>query len=487
MDDHVLQQLLTDLERDTGADVAEAFATLVVDYFAETRSGLGRVSTARSPADLALRFDEPMPQLGHPLADVLARLERDVLPDCNRLTHPRSMGHQVSAPLPVAVWTEALTAALNQSGAVWEMSPVGTIIESQVVRWMCALAAYGPEAGGTFTSGGTEATFAGLLAARQAALPDAWTQGVGANPPAVVCGEHAHYGVARAIGELGIGTDHAVVVPSRDFHMDVAALERALDRLRADGRQVMAVVATAGTTATGSFDDLEAIGRLCEDRGLWLHVDGAHGASALFSSAHRPRVAGIHRARSIAWDPHKMMLMPLTASVVLVQDEGDLEAAFSQHAPYLFHARSGERNWDQGLRSFTCSRRIDAFKVWVAIQRYGSSGLGALYDHLCATARRLHEAILDRPRFRALHAPESNILCFQYVGDGSLADDRLDPLNLDLRTAYNREGDGWITSTVLGGRRVLRATLMNPRTMAGDLGRVLDGLEQLGAALLRKP
>jgi L-2,4-diaminobutyrate decarboxylase len=245
-------------------------------------------------------------------------------------------------------------------------------------------------------------------------------------------------------------------------------------------------VATAGTTATGSFDDLEEIGRLCEERGLWLHVDGAHGASALLSPAHRARVAGIQRARSIAWDPHKMMLMPLTASVVLVRHEGDLQAAFSQQAPYLFHARDGERQWDQGLRSFTCSRRIDALKVWVAIQRYGSTGLGALYDHLCATARLLYGATLDRPRFRALHEPESNILCFRHVGDGSMSDDRLDILNLDLRTAYNREGDGWITSTVLGGRRVLRATLMNPRTTAGDLARVLDGLEKLAADLLRK-
>jgi L-2,4-diaminobutyrate decarboxylase len=397
------------------------------------------------------------------------------------------MGHQVSAPLPVAVWTEALTAALNQSGAVWEMSPVGTIIETQVVRWMCELAGFGAEGGGTFTSGGTEATFAGLLAARQAARPDAWRTGIGAHPPVVVCGEHAHYGVARAIGELGIGTDNTVAVPSVDYRMDVAKLEQALDTLRAEGRQVMAVVATAGTTPTGSFDDIEAIGRLCEHRGLWLHVDGAHGASALLSPAHRARLAGVHRARSIAWDPHKMMLMPLTASVVLVRHERDLEAAFSQQAPYLFHAREGERNWDQGLRSFTCSRRIDAFKVWVAIQRYGASGLGALYEHLCAIAGAFHDAILARPRFEALHAPESNILCFRYVGDGSITGDRLDALNLELRTIYNREGDGWITSSVLGGRRVLRVTMMNPRTTAADLARVLDGLEAVGSRLLGTP
>jgi L-2,4-diaminobutyrate decarboxylase len=482
-----LVRLLSDLERDGAADAAAGFAALVAGYFAATRTGEGRVSTAHTPAEIASRFEEPLPAQGQPLVGVLARLARDVLPDCNRLSHPRAMGHQVSAPLAVAVWTEALTAALNQSAAVWEMSPVGTAIETQVVRWLCDLAGMGPAAGGTFTSGGTEATFAGLLAARHAALPDAWRRGVGADPPVVVCGEHAHYAVARAVGELGLGTDRSVVVPSRGFRMDVGALERALDELATRGRSVMAVVATAGTTATGSFDDLEAIGRLCEARGVWLHVDGAHGASALFSPAHRARVAGLHRARSIAWDPHKMMLMPLTASVVLVREERDLQAAFSQQAPYLFHAGDGGRPWDQGLRSFACSRRVDALKVWVALQRHGASGFGALYDHLCATAQALHDAIGERPDFEALHAPESNILCFRFVGDGSLPLAHLDALNVELRARYNRGGDGWITTTALGGRRVLRATVMNPRTTRDDLERVLDGLSALAATAARSP
>ena len=480
--------VFSELGADERVEAAESFARMVARYFADTRDSSGRVSTPLSPADLARRFAEPMPSQGRPLAEVLSRLEHDVLPDCNRLTHPRSMGHQVSAPLPVAVWTEALTGAVNQSGAVWEMSPVGTVIETQVVRWMCDLAGFDAAAGGTFTSGGTEATFAGLLAARQAAIPDVWTNGVGPNPPVVVCGEHAHYGVSRAIGELGLGTSRAVVVPSRNFCMDADALAQALDRLARDGTKVMAVVATAGTTATGSFDDLEAIGRLCEERGLWLHVDGAHGASALLSVTHRHRLAGIHRARSIAWDPHKMMLMPLTASVVLVRDEADLEAAFSQRAPYLFVAqasslRSHDRRWDQGLRSFTCSRRVDALKVWVAIQRHGADGLAALYDHLCANACALHAAVLSRRDFEALHEPQSNILCFRYVGDRSADAERLDAVNLLAREEYNRAGTGWITTTMLGGRRVLRTTLMNPRTTARDLEATLEDLAQIAATL----
>ena len=475
--------ILSDLESDSSLAVAQAFVAVVARYFAETRGGSGRVSTPLTADDLARRFGEPLPRGPQDIEAVLARLERDVLPDCNRLTHPRSMGHQVSAPLPVAVWTEALTAAVNQSGAVWEMSPVGTVIEAQVVRWMCALAGFGPDAGGTFTSGGTEATFAGLLAARQAAVPDAWKKGVGANPPVVVCGEHAHYGVARAIGELGLGTDNACVIPSKAFKMDVDALGRELDRLSREGRLVMAVVATAGTTATGSFDDLESIGRLCEERDVWLHVDGAHGASALLSPTHGHRLAGVQRARSIAWDPHKMMLMPLTASVVLVRDEADLEAAFSQRAPYLFHAGAGSRSWDQGLRSFTCSRRIDAFKVWVALQRHGADGLGALYDHLCSNARLMHAAVVAHPEFAAIHEPESNILCFRYVGLEAVAENRLDALNLRMREEYNRSGTGWITTTMLGGRRVLRVTLMNPRTTAADLERTLADLAEIGKQL----
>ena len=241
----------------------------------------------------------------------------------------------------------------------------------------------------------------------------------------------------------------------------------------------MAVVATAGSTATGSFDDLDRIGRLCEAHGLWLHVDGAHGASALFSPTHRPRLAGLERARSIAWDPHKMMLMPLAASVVLVRDERDLEAAFSQKAPYLFHGRG----WDQGVRSFQCSRRLDAMKVWVALQRYGASGFGAVYDRLCDTARELHAAVARRPDFEPLHEPESNILCFRYRGGGSLGPEAQDALNLRLRQEYNRSGEGWITTTLLGGRRVLRCAIMNPRTTAGDVARVLDGLAALAPSL----
>jgi L-2,4-diaminobutyrate decarboxylase len=175
----------------------------------------------------------------------------------------------------------------------------------------------------------------------------------------------------------------------------------------------------------------------------------------------------------VAWDAHKMMMLPLASGMVLVRDEADLTQAFAQHAPYLFHQPAGERAWDQGTRSFQCSRRADAIKLWVALQRYGTAGIASLYDRQCETTRVLFERIRARRDFEAMHEPEGNILCFRWVGDGTTGDDALDAINLEVRTRYNRSGRGWVTTTVLGGRRVLRVTLMNPRTGAEHLDRLL--------------
>jgi L-2,4-diaminobutyrate decarboxylase len=191
-----------------------------------------------------------------------------------------------------------------------------------------------------------------------------------------------------------------------------------------------------------------------------------------------------------------MLLAPLSAGMLLVRDERDLERAFTQEAPYIFSAGAGEggapdgapapasaARWNQGPRTFLCSRRADALKVWVALQRYGASGLGELYDHLCGLAERLYQLIAARADFEAMHGPESNILCFRWVGAGTRDDASLDRLNAELRERYNRSGSGWITTTVLGGRRVLRVTVMNPRTAAEHLERLVDGLAAEAARL----
>lgn len=486
----MIEDILAELEADTSLETGKEFAAVTARYFKSTREGRGPVSTPRTAEELQSRFDEAFPDTGKTASEILARLERDVLADANKYCHPMYMGHQTSAPLAVGVWMESIISALNQSVAVWEMSPTATLIEHRIVSWLAELAGYGDGAGGTMTSGGTEANFTAMLAARNAALPNAWEDGVGSNPPVVVYGEHAHYAVTRAVGQLGLGRRNSISIASRNYKLDIDLLVGALDRLRDDGKRVMAVVATAGTTATGSFDDLEAIGTICAERGIWLHVDGAHGASALLSAKPPHALNGLRHSRSLAWDPHKMMLLPLAAGMVLVRDEGDLERAFAQQAPYLFHSGKSTRIADQGIRSFQCSRRADVLKLWAVIQRFGKNGLGALYDHLCRTARLLYDAIENRDDFENIHEPESNILCFRYLGRAgkpNVASEaeikRIDELNRTLRPLYNREGTGWITATVLEGRPVLRVTMMNARTNRTHVQALLDGLAVKGKEL----
>lgn len=471
MTDPRTAELLAALEADTSFEAGAQFLKIASDYFARTRTGEGPVSTRLTKREITARFDEPIPMGMTPLADVAQRVERDVMPDIIQLMHPKYMGHQVSAPLAAAVWTDVLISAINNSQAVWEMSPVTTVIEERVIGWMCQLAGYGPGAAGTFTSGGTEATFTALLAARAAKYPDAWRTGwFGKQPPVLVHGEHAHYAVQRAAGAMGLGTDNCIAVGSTpEFKMDPALLAETLERLRREGRDVLAVVATAGCTAVGAFDDLEAIADLCDKYGHWLHVDGAHGASALLSEKHKWRVKGIHRARSLAWDPHKMMLMPLSAGMVLVKSGKDLERAFAQSAPYLFHGADSEVELspDLGKRSFQCSRRADALKVWVSLQRFGVGGIGALYDALCDSAMALHAELSAQPVVRPLHLPESNVVTWI----PRLSEDRDVALT---RARLHLEAHTWVTVTKLAGETCLRVTLMNPRSGASAAARSGD-------------
>ena len=483
-------ELLAMLEADTTLEAARPILELAASYFADTRRGEGPVSTWHSAQVIADRIAGPMPRGARALPDVARRLSSLLLEDVNRLAHPMYIGHQVSAPLPAAVWTDALISALNQSQAVREMSPSFTPLEHQVIAWMTDLVGWDEQAGGTMTSGGTEATFAALLAARSRAVPDVWTNGLGANPPVVVCGEHTHYAVSRAAGEMGLGLARVIVIPSRALRMDTDALGERLAALRVSGTRVMAVVATAGCTATGSFDDLDVVADLCDefadDRGpLWLHVDAAHGGAAILSAQHRHRVKGLVRARSLAWDPHKTLLLPLSAGMVLVRDQDELTRAFTQAAPYLFSSGSDAQIWDMGPRSFQCSRRADVLKLWVAIERYGSDNLARLYDRLCRMAQTLHGLLSARSDFRPLLEPTSNILCFAWTPSG-VADADLDTLTDALRERYNRSGRGWITATTLDGRRVLRITVMNARTNETHLAALVDGLSAEAALILHK-
>jgi L-2,4-diaminobutyrate decarboxylase len=418
-----------------------------------------------------------------------------------RLHHPRYLGHQVPPPLPGAALADLVAALLNNGMAVYEMGPTATPMELAVVGWMARQLGFrssgaedgsGVSAAGVLTSGGSLGNLTALLAARQARAGfDAWTDGDHGGPPlAVLCTAQAHYSVSRAIRMMGWGDGGAAVVEVDDrWRMRPDAIAGAIARAEAAGRRVIAVIASAGSTGTGAFDPLDAIADVCAERGLWLHVDGAHGASAALSPRHRPLLAGIERADSVTWDAHKLMAMPALITAVIFRDARRSYEPFAQEASYLYASGRGEggAEWfNLGLRTLECTKRMMSIIVYAALEAYGTRLFRDYVERCFELGAELARRIDAAPDFELTASPECNIVCWRWRPAGGPADDAgLDALQAAVRRRVLERGRYYVLQTRLGGRTVLRAALMNPLIEEIDLDGLLDEIRTCGAAEFR--
>jgi L-2,4-diaminobutyrate decarboxylase len=381
-----------------------------------------------------------------------------------RLHHPGCMGHQVSVPPAPASVADFILGATNNGTAIREMAPPGTALEKVVISWMLSKLGWNPgSSDGVLVSGGSLANLTALLAARARMVPTAWEQGCSTRL-AVLAPASAHYSVARALGILGLGAQalEPVAVDASN-RMIAADLPRALERARSAGKRAIAVVASAGSTATGAHDPLAAVGAFCRAEQLWFHVDGAHGASALLSARLKPRLRGIELADSVVWDAHKMLHVSSLCAAVLVRERGALEAAFRAEASYLGDPERGSQgdDADPWHRTIECTRPVLALKLFLLLAAEGEAGLARRIELLTDRTRRFHELLTARPGFECLAAPESNILCFRYGGED--ADQTL------LRRRLIEDGSFYLTQASVQGRTWLRLTIMNPDTEEQDL------------------
>jgi L-2,4-diaminobutyrate decarboxylase len=421
-------------------------------------------------------------------ADLNAVLGR-IVDESIRLHHPRYLGHQVPPPLPAAALADLVAALLNNGMAVYEMGPAAVPIELACLRWMAAQLGYPDEAGGVMTSGGSVGNLTALLVARQARAGfDAWTLGAHGGPPlAVLCSTQAHYSVSRALRIMGWGEGGAVPVPVDDrFRMRADALDEAAAGAAGAGRRVIAVIASAGATATGSYDPLGEIADVCAARGLWLHVDGAHGASAALSPTHRHLVRGIERADSVVWDAHKMMMMPALVTAVLFRDNRRSYEAFAQEASYLFTAAPDEEWWNLGTRTLECTKRMLAVKLYATLQVHGSDLLATVIDRLFALGRALAARIDAAPDFELAVQPEANIVCFRWRPTG-VPINELDQVQSLVRRRAIEQGRYYFLQTRIHGDLWLRSALMNPLTEDRDLDGLIDHIRQIGDQIVDEP
>jgi aromatic-L-amino-acid/L-tryptophan decarboxylase len=439
----------------------------------------------------AVTMDVPEAPMGDD--DLLAHLRAVILERSAYLGHPRFMAYvSGSGTVPGAV-ADLLASGVNMNVGGWVLSPSATEIELHLCRWFAREVFGLPEgSGGEITSGGAMATFIALKTARdRRAGWDVRHQGVAAGPPLVLyLSEETHVVSDRAADMLGIGLDQVRHVPVVDYRMSVDALAERIEEDRAAGMTPFAVVGTAGTTATGAVDALDEIADVCSDRGLWFHVDAAYGGPAMLAEDLRPLFAGIDRADSIAFDPHKWLYTPHAGGCVLVRDVDDLVGSFDMYASYTVQDKeTTQHGLDLGRLGPNFSRSFWALKVWVSLLAHGRAAYGRRISHDAELARYLGALVEEREDLELMAPVGLSVTCFRYVPPGLPADDPearetyLGRLNQRIMTEVHLDGRVFFSNAILQDRFVLRTCIVNFRTEAEDMEAVVETTVELGAAL----
>jgi aromatic-L-amino-acid decarboxylase len=469
-----------DRARELGEDAVELWVELLARLPELPVSREFRADELRE----ALAIDVPEEPLER--GELLRHLRALVLENSMYPGHPGFLAYISGAGTVPGAAADLLAAALNQNGGGFRLSPGATTIEEHLMRWLAGRLGLPEGAGGQVVAGGAVANLVGLKVARDRASEEARERGVRDGPRlAFYASTESHVVHQRAADLLGIGS-HAV----RSIDVDDAwrirpeALAEAMERDLAAGVVPAAVIATAGTTATGAIDPLPAIAGLCERHGAHLHVDACYGGPAALADELRPLLAGIERADSVAVDAHKWLYTPLLGGCVLVRDPRRLAASFATDATYIWLDEALRQGVDFAMHGPDFSRGFAALRIWLSLLAHGRAAYGRRIAHDAALARYLGELVDEHPDFELMAPVSLSICCFRYVPDTLRGDDEaLDRLNERVMTAVMGDGRIYCSNAVLGGRFCLRACIVNFRTEAEHMELLLEVAAEHGERL----
>jgi len=414
-------------------------------------------------------FGGDMPETGvgasafDALADVFAMSRPNV---------PGFFGYVFGSGEPVGALGDFAASVVNQNVTAWRSGPAAASIERTVVRWLAESVGCAGFAG-SLTGGGSSANLMALCMAREARCP---ANEDGAQGGLIYASTEAHMSMPKAVALLGLGRRNLRTIPVDErFRMKIDALEEAVRHDLKQGLIPMAVVATAGTVATGSIDPLDEIADLCQRHGLWMHVDGAYGALAALAAPEK--FCGMGRCDSISLDPHKWLYQPADCGCLLYRDAAAARKAFSFSGDY---ARVLSDDPIEGFaffeESMELSRRFRALKIWLSLRYHGMRAFRESIAENMRLAQALKQAIEAEPKLELMAPVELSAVCFRYVASAG----DLDALNSRLLKEVIRRGRVFISNATIGGKFALRACIVNHRSTEADVKAVVSELLTVG-------
>lgn len=437
----------------------------IADAFADERAYSGP-----TPDELKaiVQQDSILPETGLGWEKTFALTKEKVLPNLLRTPSTDYMAHLHGPSLVETIAAEQIISTFNQSMDSWDQSPVATEIEVEVINHLCKLYGYDENADGVFTSGGSQSNQTAIILARDWFCQNVLNYDIkkyGVNEECrklrMYTSEISHFSMEKSAHILGLGYQSVVKVPvdSRK-KIDMAALRSLIEEDKKAGNIPFLVVATAGTTDFGSIDPIAEISQLAKENNMWVHADAAYGSGVIMSDKYADRVAGLKLCDSITVDFHKMFVMPISCSAVLIKDGNDFEA-LTIHADYLNREEDEEDGYTNLVdKSLQTTRRFDALKVWMSFQARGKDGWSKLINASMGNAQYLYQQLKADSDFEVITEPEISSVVFRYKNCGS--DEEADTVNKKVRRALIHQHGVVIGQTISDGHTCLKFTLLNP-------------------------
>jgi len=459
-----------------------------LDYLQSLRD---RPVWQHAPQHVRAHFEGSVPHAPQPAEEVYRQYTQYILPHQLGNNHPRFWGWIAGTGTVMGVFAEILVAATDAvSGSFSYLS--NNYVEMQVLDWCKTLLGYPLTAGGLLTSGCSASNLIGLAVARNTKAGfDLRKRGLRDAPQqmTVYSSEEAHSSIQKAVELLGFGSDSLRLIPvNTNLQIDLAALRAAIRDDRNNGFFPFCVVGVAGTTNTGAIDDLNGLAEICEEEGLWFHVDGAFGAWAAIASASKHLVDGLERADSLAFDLHKWMYLSYPIGCVLVKNPEDHRRAFSLSPTYLAHG-DGNRGltgidvpWlsDYG---FELSRGFHALKAWMTLKEHGTEKYGRLIQQNIDQAHYLAGLVEASPELELALPVSLNVVCFRFTRSG-LNDATLDDLNKQIEIELQETGIAVPSVVSVRGKKYLHVAITNHRSRRSDFQVLVREVIRIGTERL---
>ena len=432
-----------------------------------------------SPGSLSERLHEDAPSEPSGFDSVLEKLESEVFTQIAHTDHPRFFAFVPSPNNFVSVLADTLSSGFNVFCGHWHVGSAAAAIELETIGWMTRLMGYAEGAGGLFLSGGSAANAAALATARSVKL------GAHREDTVIYASSETHTSLHKAVRFLGFSDDRLRVIDvDSEDRLPVGELVTQIAADRDRGLRPLCVVANAGTTSTGAVDPLESIAAVCLREDLWLHVDGAYGASAMLDERGRRLLRGLSKADSITLDPHKWWFQPFETATLLVKDRSHLRRAFSlnEEGSYLRETRLSEGEFNFYEHGPQLTRSFRALKLWMSIRVFGLDAFRAAVRHGFDLAEFTEARLVEESRWEIVTPARMGIVTFRYLGeaDGSRGDDSVDTTNLRIVELLTEEGFAMVSSTTHRGRPVLRMCTIHPETTQQDIDQTLRRIATLG-------